>query len=80
MGGMDASNLSKIDESILAQNNLTATDVYNYKASQKANTWKAGLSDDTIKQVSSISKEFYDSTPAKKFDLMQQAYLDTKAV
>ena len=80
MAGMDSKNLSAQDLKILGQNNLSATDVYTYKASLSKNTWKEGLPETTVKQVESIANNFYDSKVATTFDQAQEAFAKVKSV
>lgn len=79
MAGMDAKNISVQDQKMLASLNLQPQDVYSFKSSQTANTWKAGLNNTTIKDVQSVADDFYKSKVATEFDMMQKAYLVTQS-
>lgn len=74
MQGMDAKNISAQDAKILQQNKLSASDVYNYKASQKANKWSQWLDDTEYKRVNSVIDDLAGDQTTKSFKKVQEAY------
>lgn len=74
MQWMDAKNISAQDAKILQQNKLTASDVYNYKASLKANKWSQGLDDVEYKRVNNVIDDLASDQVTKTFKKSQEAY------
>ena len=74
MSGMDAKNLSTVDQKILTQNGLQADDVYNYKASLKQGKWSQWLDDTEYKRVNTVIDDLAQDQVTKTFKKSQEAY------
>ncbi len=74
MYGMDAKNISSVDQKILTQNGLKAEDVYNYKAKLKEGKWSQWLDDTEYKRVNQIIDDLDADQVTKTFKKTQEAF------